>query len=203
MNRRRVRTVSIISAGLLAGSLLGGVAGAEDPPPAASGTVACRMVGRMTFTTPMATGGTTATTANFKGLAVGCTGTEGGAAVKRGVITASVDLPTNDCAALVTPGAITLAGSVRWRTTAAAGPIADTTVSLGAFTADPTSLLKPLYTGSGDASAGSFSGQSIAATLSVSQTTAVLTKQCAAARLRGFTVRASQSTVMIGTPAPV
>ncbi|MEY3362104.1 MAG: hypothetical protein RL531_1823 [Actinomycetota bacterium] len=203
MNRRRVRTVSIISAGLLAASMFGGVAGAEDPPAAATGTVSCRLVGRMTFTTPLAAGGTAATTANFKGLAVGCTGTDGGAVVKRGVITASVDLAANDCAALVTPGAITLAGSVRWKTVAAAAPIADTTVSLGGFTADPASLLKPLYAGTGSASAGSFSGQSIASTLSVSQSIAAITNQCAGARLRGFTVRASLSTIAIGTPAPV
>jgi len=203
MNRHRVRVVSIISAGLLATTMFAGVAGAEDPPPAATGTVSCRLVGRMTFTTPLASGGTSATTANFRGLAVGCTGTDGGAAVKRGVVTASVDLAANDCAALTSPGAITLDGSVRWKTAAAAGTIADSTISIGGFTPDPTSLLKPRFSASGSASAGSFSGQSITSTMSVSQSIAAITNQCGGARLRGFTVRASQSTLVIGTPAPV
>lgn len=194
------RTVSILSAGLLAATVFAGVAGAEDPPAAATGTVSCRLVGRMTFTTPLATGGTTATTANFKGLAVGCSGTDGGTAVRRGVVTASVSLPANDCAALATPGAITLDGNVHWKTAGGAPAIADTTISLGAFTADPASLLKPRYSATGSASAGSFAPQSITSTLSVSQANAAIAKQCAGARLRGFTVRASQSNLVIGTP---
>lgn len=194
------RTVSVVSAGLLAATVFAGTAGATDPPAAATGTVSCRLVGRMTFTTPLATGGTTATTANFKGLAVGCSGTDGGTAVRRGVVTASVALPANDCVALTTPGAISLDGNVRWKTAGGAGPIADTTISLGSFTGDPTSLLKPKFTATGSASAGSFSVQSISSTMAVSQSNAAIANQCAGARLRGFTVRASQSTLVIGTP---
>jgi hypothetical protein len=198
------RTAAIVSAGLLAATVFSGVAGAEDPPAAATGTVACRLVGRMTFSTPLANGGTTATTATFTAKAAGCTGTDGGAAVKFGVVTGTVSLPANDCAALTTPGAITLDTTVHWRTTGGAPAIADTTLSIGTFTGDPASLLKPKYSATGSASAGSFSGQSVSATMAVSQAFTAIGQQCQAGRLRGFTVRASQSRLEIGTPpAPV
>lgn len=249
MIRRSVRSAALLSAGLLAASMVAGsagVSGAADlklsltdeqrqcliytglpvptswptaeelavlqaaatscgitlpaPPSPGTGTVSCRLVGRLTFTTPLATGGTSATTANFTGLAVGCTGTDGGASVRRGVVTATVALPANDCAALAAPGATSLAGSVRWKTASGAASIADSTISISGITADPTSLLKPKYTATGTASAGSFSGQSIAWTMSVAQSYAALAKQCERGSLRGVTVRASQSSVAIGAP---
>lgn len=194
------RTVSIVSAGLLAATVFAGTAGATDPPPAATGTISCRLVGRMTFATPLANGGTTATTATFVGKANGCTGTDGAAVVRSGTVTGTVALAANDCAALATPGAITLEGNVHWRTTGGAPAIADTTISLGSFTADPASVLKAKYSATGSASAGSFATPAISSTMSVSQSNAAIANQCGAGRFRGFTVRASGSTLVIGTP---
>lgn len=193
------RTVSIVSAGLLAATVFAGTAGATDPPPAATGTVSCRLVGRVTFSTPLATGGTTATTATFVGKANGCTGTDGGATVRSGRVTLSAAMATNDCAAL---SSISMDGTVAWKTKAGAAAIADTTISVGSLVADPASLMKPKYSATGSASAGSFAVASLTSTMSVSQSITAIGKQCEGARLRSLTVRASQSDLVIGTPAP-
>ena len=170
------------------------------PPAPGTGTISCRLVGRMIWTTPLASAGTTATTGTFRGKALGCSGTDGGAVVRTGTVTATVTLPANDCSALANPGAISLDGNVRWKTIAGNPAIADTSFTLGSLTADPLSLLKPLFAATGTTTVGSFSGQSLASTLSVSQAFAAIAKQCEGARFRGFTVRASQSTFVIGTP---
>jgi hypothetical protein len=189
----------IVAAGALVGAMFVGTAGAAPPVPiTGTGTVSCRAAGRVTFSPPLATGGTaTSETLSVKANLLHCTGTADGATVAMAKVTGTATFGTNDCAVL---GALTsgsLSTTVQWKTKGGSAKLADSTVVYTAGTGGTNANGKSTLSLTGTTTAGSFNGTAAAANVVVSQATRAIGNACAHGTLKGLTVNASGSTVAL------
>jgi hypothetical protein len=181
-------------AALFVGALAAPSTASPKPTITGTGTVSCKVAGKVTFTPPLVNGGTTAATATLKANLVGCTGSGDGATISTGKATGTVSLATNDCAALASIPAFDV--TVHWKTTGGAPQLVDTTVSFSGATTD-TSSGSAVVDASGSASAGSFAGTSAATHDVVTRSLASLSNACSHRGVRKVNFAASNSTAAL------
>jgi len=192
------KIVSATSAGLLLGALMVGSASADTVltdavPTVGVGSVSCRIVGQMKFSTPLVNGGIEASTTTVKAAAVRCSGTGDGATVASGRVTSVMLQATNDC--LAPPS--TIDATIVWKTRAGAPALADSTIALNVRSRSVGTNGKPILDDAGTVTSGSFTGGAITTTLALTASSTNVGRACENGTLKRLTFSAAQSRLVI------
>ncbi len=192
------KIVSATSAGLLLGALMVSSASADTVPTdvvptVGVGSVSCRFVGQMRFSTPLVNAGIEASTTTINAKAVKCSGTGDGATVSKGRVTSVMARATNDCAAPPS----TIDATIVWKTRAGAPALADSTIALNVRSRSVGTNGKPILDDAGTVTSGSFTGGAITTTLALTASSTNLERACVNGTLRHLTFSASRSRLVI------
>lgn len=196
------KIVSATSAGLLLGALMVSSASADIVPTdvvptVGAGSVSCRFVGQMKFSTPLVNAGIEASTTTINARAVKCSGTGDGATVASGRVTSVMVRATNDCGA----AAATIEATIAWKTRAGAPALADSTITLDVRSRSIGTNGKPILDDAGTVTTGSFTGDSITTTLALTASSTNLGRACENGTLSRLTFSAAKSRLVISNSA--